>query len=212
MFAAQFNINIKKMEYETSNKQINQQHIIIIKSNNNQTNSLTIKLKKIMTKIKSLFAISTIVVLIASCTKDGETGPQGQAGSNGTNGTNGNANVTSYIIGMTNPSWINGIGNWFYYVDTSHPVQDADHSAFMVYVKVSGLWTSLPCTDVLFGGDKFRFEYNSGGIEFDYDYLSRPINTTYFKVVVIPPARLAGHPNINLNNYAEVKAAYDLKD
>ena len=52
-----------------------------------------------MKKAKLILAISTMIVFLAACSKDGETGPQGQAGANG---TNGNANVTPSIFKVQN--------------------------------------------------------------------------------------------------------------
>lgn len=63
------------MESPVTNTQTNQQHIIIIAPNKNHSNSITSKLKKIMKKLKSIFGICVIAVMIASCEKEENISP-----------------------------------------------------------------------------------------------------------------------------------------
>jgi|SRR6185436_5935286 len=170
-----------------------------------------------MKNLKLILAIFTVSVMIASCEKDGPQGPQGPIGTvgdKGDKGDTGNANVTSYLFSITNPVWSHTAGsNVWYYYDASHPIQEASTCAVMVYIKdLGGNWVSMPITNWFATDDNFIYRHNTGGIEYDYYGPSRPANTTYFKVVVIPPARLSQNPGINLNNYEEVKRAFGLKD
>jgi hypothetical protein len=70
------------MKTPVSNTQNNQQHIVIIKSENKQPISLITKIKNKMKKLKSIFCICTLAVLITSCEKEDTTAPTNVPSSN----------------------------------------------------------------------------------------------------------------------------------
>jgi hypothetical protein len=205
-------IRPETIEASDAKIQINQQHIVIIKSQNKQTTSLISKIKNTMKKLKSILAICILSILITSCAKDGETGPQGSQGPQGAAGTNGSANVSSFTFSISSSAWINGSGDVFYYVK-SHAISDVTGSAVIVYIKDPfGNWTAMPVSNWLYVGDQFIYRYNSGGFELDYYYSTRPSSTRYFKAVIIPPSSRAENPNVNYYNYEEVKTTFKLED
>jgi hypothetical protein len=178
-----------------------------------------------MKEIRSILALSSILLLLASCAKDGETGPQGPAGQDGTNGTDGNANVYSFNYGITQWGWD---GNYVYSeIDDSDGLSisasDIANGALLAYIETSAGWSALPYPYPIGGGTvqfyRGFFDVNHFLIRVsNYDgsnpnppalqaSTSSPRN---IKIVVIPQ-RIA-NPNINVYNYEEVKVAYNLKN
>lgn len=166
-----------------------------------------------MKTIKFLSIIMAVAVIFGSCSK-GDTGATGPAGANGTNGV---ANITSNIWTVTNWGWSSPV----YYVNLSDnnitaTVLNSGLVTTWASVDAGTTWNAIPTTHVgsvenAFWGCEYQvgtlyvtFEWNTQGADGDP-------NSTYsanvqIKDVVIPPAMLAAHPNINWQDYRQVNA------
>ncbi|MFI5218370.1 MAG: collagen-like protein [Bacteroidia bacterium] len=174
-----------------------------------------------MKKLLKIFMMLASISLLISCAKDGETGPQGPAGVNGTNGTNGqdgNANVHTQTF---------TVSNW-YYIAPSYGVDIADfditqdivdNGLVMVYTSNgSGGWQALPYTAYPSSSysSTYVFVHYLNGVTIwktDSD-LTQPVNpgTRTYKVIAVAEAPRIANPNVNWNNYEEVKETFNLKD
>jgi hypothetical protein len=155
----------------------------------------------------------TLGLTLTSCQK-GETGPAGPAG---TNGTNGNANVVSSSI--TTSAWSYVSPSWemtFTYPAITQNI--LDKGAVLVYVQSGTNYYQLPYT--LYPQNTYSrtytFVHYLGGLKVfvtDSD-LTQPSNpgSLTFKVVVIAASQIDENPNVNYDNYEEVKKAFNLKD
>jgi hypothetical protein len=155
--------------------------------------------------IKTCILISAL--LFNSCI--GEQGPQGPAGKDG------NANVQS--SSLTTSSWSYLSPDW--YINFTYPAitQDIlDKGAVLVYVQSGSNYFQLPYTfyPTSTFSRTYTFRHYLGGLSVyvtDSD-LIQPDNPGLltFKVVVIASSALAKHPNVDLNNYNEVKKTFEL--
>lgn len=165
-----------------------------------------------MKTLKTIIIIITLTLFTQGCTKKGEVGPAGKDGS---------SNVSSTVFQASSWSW----SSPNYYVNFNVPEITGDNltsAAIMVYfTKDNTKWTALPFTQYnspsnYFMG--FNTSINRVQITWIYDSsLSQGDNpnvyygvAVQYKVVVIPKAAKDAHPNVNLNNYSEVKKAFDL--
>jgi hypothetical protein len=159
-------------------------------------------------RFKTLVAgIVAGMFLFSSCSKEGPIGPQGVAG------TNGVANIQTSFVTVNTADWAwSSSGYW--YSDFSG-VTISNNAAVLVYlVDNSSANVSLPLT---YEDAQYYFRSGTTYIEMDVssasgtttNTLANPGPTNY-KIVIIPPAMLK--PHVNHTNYAEVKAAYHLKD
>jgi hypothetical protein len=167
--------------------------------------------------MKTLKVIISIVViasttLIQGCTKKGDVGPAGKDGS---------SNVSATVFQASSWSW--SAPN--YYINLNVPEITSDNltsAAIMVYfTKDNTKWIAVPFTqynspyNYLMG-----FNTSIGQVQVTWIYdssLSSGDNpniyygvTTQYKVVVIPKGAKAAHPDVNLNNYSEVKKAFNI--
>ena len=157
--------------------------------------------------------ICLMVLALAGC-KKGDTGP---AGKDGKNGTNGNANVVSSSV--TSSSWTYTAPSWQISFTYSPITQDIiDRGAVLVYIKAGSAYNQLPVTFYPASTYSRTYEVSTAlnGVTIfctDSD-LTQPTNpgSQTFKIVVIAPSQLIKNPNVNLDNYEEVKKAFDLKD
>lgn len=156
-----------------------------------------------------LLLISSL--LVNGCKKEGPPGPAG------------NANVTSRTFYVSSWSW----DSPNYYADFNVPELTADNinsAAVLVYFRTtSGTWYAVPYTQYTSSSDyHMGFITVAGTVEVTWFY-DNPLSsgsdpnafygtTVYYKVVVIPPAERKANPNLDLNNYEAVKAAFHLKD
>ena len=152
----------------------------------------------------------TLGLSFTSC-KKGDTGPAGPAGTNGTNGTNGAANIVNYTVTVNSTDWTLNSTYWYSLYNVSGGIKN--NSAVMVYlVGSTGTHVQLPIT---ISDIETYFRFTSTQIEFDVrsasgtTAVSNP-GALSFRIVVIPPAMIK--PNINIQNYNEVKTAYNLID
>ena len=162
--------------------------------------------------------ISGIVLfLINGCSKDGATGPQGPIGKDGKT----NVITANFTMG----SWL--YKSPYYYENLYVPeltTQNIDSALVMVYFStISSNWLALPYTQYNSPSDYYMgFVTSSDTVQvtwvYDGSLSSGKDPNTYYqttvkcKVVVIPPNERRAHPNVNHHDYAEVKAAYNLKD
>jgi len=180
-------------------------------------------MKKTITVLKKFLSLLIVIIIATAfnaCTK-GDTGPVGPAGANG---TNGNANV--YAATYTVNTWTLYTDNTVYYADFSVSALDANAQSFgavEVFISTnSGTdWVSLPWTT--WGTTNYEMFYitETQLVEVDWRNISGSTIsgsdpntilgvTCKIKIVVIPPALMKS--NVNTHNYAEIKAAYHLKD
>jgi hypothetical protein len=153
--------------------------------------------------------------MFTSCTKDGPAGPQGPAG------TNGAANVSVNNVVATPSNWTaDGNGGWYNIVtnnsfSTSNDLTKCSVSLFLS--NDNSNWQALPFVGYITGQADVNYTYNSTTITVFYDAqtgvasIAQPTSNTYFKAVIIPPAARLANPNVNLHNWAELSAAYNLK-
>ena len=86
-------------------------------------------------------------------------------------------------------------------------------------------WQALPYTypsspayfmefDIAANQVTVNWYYNGSGLGTDPNTIFNftPLNPMPFKIVVIPQRLKNSHPNLNYNNYEEVKKAFNLKD
>ena len=163
-----------------------------------------------------IIKLVTICLLIAgattfsNCAKDGAVGPAGK------DGNDGNANVVSSSI--TSGSWSFVSPSWSQYFTYSAITQDIlNNGAVLVYVAEGVNYYQLPYT--FYPSSSYSRTYNYvhylGGLKVyvtDSDLNTPEPGTLKFKVVVIEASGLMKNPNVDLNNYQEVKKAFNLKD
>jgi hypothetical protein len=158
---------------------------------------------------KTLFSFAILAMMfLVSCTKPGPTGPEGPAGTNGTNGTNGNANVIgTNTVALNSGNW-SAIGSNFEATITAPAITQAivDKGTIMVYEQFGSYWVALPYT---IGKLSVVYYFTLNTVKIDYVYndnsqTPNPGNKTY-RIVAISASAMLAHPNINWENYEEVK-------
>lgn len=183
------------------------------------------------------FAILATMFL-ASCTKEGPIGPQGPAGINGTNGAtgpqgqigpigpqgiqgvagqNGNANVTTRTFTVLDSYWTTSAPNLYVDLIDDHITQDiSDNGTVLVYISNGGGgWVPLPKIEYLSSSIFTQYVpvYYVNGVtiwkmDSDITQSLSPGYTMTVKIVAI--AGVTAIPNIDYNNYEEVKQYYNL--
>jgi len=158
-------------------------------------------------KIKTLIAICAMAVAFTNC-KKGNTGPAGK------DGTNGNANVTSVTLNANSWTWDNA--SQFSYASFSNVsilTNDVvNGGSVMLYEGSSGAFTALPNTFLTLSTN-FSYAANSIIIFKSLSNGSNPSpSAEQYKLVCIPKSAKMANPNVNWNNYSEVKQALQLKD
>jgi hypothetical protein len=183
-----------------------------------------------MKKLKSIFAICTVAVMIASCQKEGPEGPQGiqgiqgEHGLQGVPGQDGNANVHSVTFSYT---WASNDFPFYTYTlncptsnITSVIINDG---AVLGYVSTNNGVNWNPITYYISLGANshiyFRGSISDGnyaviiGRDDGGNVTSSLISSTIkVKVVTIAGSARMENPNVNFNNYEEVKKVFNLKD
>lgn len=174
------------------------------------------------TQIKIMIAVLSMAMAFTNCKKDagpkGDKGEKGEAGINGTDGTNGangNANVKNYSITIHPSDWSynSTYSQWQY----NYYISENFNSAVIAYVMSGNGKQAIPYYEPV-SNCQFDMANNlfasSPYIKFQYinfaSTTTAPSNDQYMYLVVIPPAMIK--PGVNVKNYAEVKAAYNLKD
>jgi hypothetical protein len=157
----------------------------------------------------TLFTIATFIT--NGCKKEGPAGPAGSA----------NVTATNFTVN----SW-----SWdapYYYADFSVPEltsANINSAAVLVYfTTTSGSWIALPYTQYDSPYNYYMgFSSSAGSVQvtwvYDSSFSSGSDPNAYYstsvryKIVVIPKEERIANPNVNLNDYNAVKAAFHLKD
>ncbi len=185
------------------------------------------------TNIIYLFIL--FVFAIASCDKDdevgsqgpvgpqGETGATGATGAQGDTGVQGNANVHSSILQLTPNDWTTS-GSYGYVAsaidsDLTQSIVDSGLVSVFYFITSSGSWTPLPYNQIITYNSyvfcNWTFFYKLNQINFRVEQnIAAPNNPGYtkFKVIAISASQRNANPNINWNDYEEVKTIFNLKD
>ncbi len=169
-----------------------------------------------MKNLRSILAICTLSILIISCAKDGETGPQGVQGPAG---PQGNANVKAYELNVDFSS--SALSSYYerykdvYWSEITSNVYN--YGLVMVYSYYSNSWRALPCEYSISSSNSWmlRYDVHVGYVRLwrQYSNGAIPASGLYgYKIVCIPAASRSAHPDIDYNNYKEVKEAFNLQD
>jgi hypothetical protein len=168
---------------------------------------------KIKLSIMKLAGIALAIgITITSC-KKGDTGPQGPQGNNGVSGIV-NTTLTAPASSWTWDNTTKTSDAQFYVAALSQSIVNT--GAVMAYEDAgSGIWIPLPSTFVAAANltyhTSFYFKLNTIQISrFVSDESNPGQYPSTFRLVVIPPAMVK--PNVNMNNFAEVKSAYNLTE
>lgn len=157
-----------------------------------------------------------ILVLMASisatfsCTKEGKEGPPGPAG------TNGNANVKSSNFTIYSWDWTTS-GN-MKYVDINSSLITTDivnSGSVLMYMKYGGFWQALPFTYPQGATSQlFRYYYSDNFVQIQVTQETGipSLPDFEFKLVAISSSARLSNPDINLNNYYQVKEVFSLND
>ena len=147
-----------------------------------------------------------------SCSEDGATGATGQAGADG------NANVIgTNTVTTTSSNWTSYSSGalWGTSLNVSGITQSIlDRGIVSVFKSdSSGSWTALPFT---FGNQSWFYSFGVGFVNIsttntNITSFANPASQT-FRVVIVSASNKMANPNINWNNYKEVKDALKLKD
>jgi hypothetical protein len=168
-------------------------------------------------KLRTLaIGILGTMIVFTSCTKVGPTGLTGATGPTGLTGSNGAVNVVNQYLAIT-PSqlvWDSTSNQWGYKYYTVN-FNSSTNAAVLVYVLSNNGYEATPYTNsvknysVSFANNLIQtnpyiyFEYYNGT-----STCPLPTSNINVQLVIIPPAMII--PNVNHNNYAEVKTAYNL--
>lgn len=159
-----------------------------------------------MKKITIVGIFALTLLMFGACTKSKDGAP-------GAQGPQGNANVSASTQTTTDSSWtlINS-NNWL----ATFNVPEITSSVFsggtiQVFIGDGTVWTAMPYS---YGIEQYNYSHELGLITISMTNSdgSAPSNpgVVQFKFVVIPPAAMLLHPNVNLQNYNELKATYKL--
>ena len=181
--------------------------------------------------------MAMMALSMAACKKEGPigaTGPQGEQGERGATGATGatgaqgpvgatgatgNANVSSAIFNATSANWAYTAPN--YYVELLMPEITADifdSGAVLVYLRQGNSYHAVPLTFYSTASYSTTVEISHSigavGVIWTDSDLTQPLNpgARTFKVVIIAGSQRAAQPDVDLNNYEAVKAAYGLTD
>ena len=163
--------------------------------------------------MKNLFKKVVLICLVATFTSCSEDGKDGMAGTNGTNGTNGNANVVGTTDFTILPTDWQTTGNLKSVTITNNGVtQNIVNSVIVIFFQNSvSSYLAIP----------FSYQGIDRGFAFGLNYIqitlsaSSPITVTantVIRAVIISSSNRMANPNVNWNNYAEVKDKFKLKD
>lgn len=168
-------------------------------------------------KTKNKFVLGLMILsiaLLSSCAKDGDVGPAGK---------DGNANVTSVTLTASSWNWSTA-DYWRYNNWTGVSILTSEvcnTGAVMLYQTSGGVNIQLPITQTTSTGSTVEhdwYTYAVGGVsiyvenaDFSDPISQLPIPTTY-KLVCIPSKAMLAHPEVDLKNYEQVKAVFNLKD
>lgn len=155
-------------------------------------------------KTKIIFSLLATVICLSACKKD-KTEYQ-PAGAYVTTGSNNNT-VKTYDFTVLTSDWTD-LGNEKTYTYTGIPVSTSMDGAVMVYYKgTTNQYTALPL--IINSTQSMQFTFSTYW-SIDVYLEGLPAQLCSFRAVIIPPGGSIG--KVNINNYAEVKQAFNLKD
>ncbi len=165
--------------------------------------------------MKTLLKKSIVLLLIFtifSCSKDGATGATGQAGANG------NANVIgTNTVTTTSSNWTSYSSGalWVTNINVSGITQSIVDKGIVCVFKsdTNGTWIALPFT---IGNQSWFYTFGVGFVSINttntnITSFANPASQT-FRVVIVSASNKIANPNVNWNNYEEVKDVLNLKD
>lgn len=181
--------------------------------------------------IAAIFAVTLFT--FTGCKKETVQGPAGATGATGPAGTNGNANVISSStfalnnwVDLTNDGTNFECSNAISWSAISQDIKDK--GIVMVYLQDNSNleWIALPYSKSFslgggYGSVFYSFGINVGLIKIyatgfaDAGSLSSSDFNSYnfiVRAVAIPSSNRIAHPEVDLNNYEEVKKVFNLKD
>lgn len=169
--------------------------------------------------IKAIMTITGIVLALTlnSCKKV-EKGPAGPAGATGATGAAGETGPSgpeakTYYVQCTY-----GAGDTYreFYGVTNYEANDA-LLVYLVYVGAGGGTYCTPISATVYGIDYLTVHLESTGVVSFSTFAAGTYSSPWasdqvvnYKIVHIKSTGLIKHPNVDLNNYEEVKAAYNL--
>lgn len=169
--------------------------------------------------MKTIIYSVLAMILVTSCAKDGDTGPQGPPGANG------NANIKSVSFSVSPGDWSTygtpGSANHGKYYQKSIP-QITNTIMFtgmvMGYLVNNDFEGNLPVT--LYPASNYHVQINGfhgvGAYEVGIyqSNLSTPniVGTFSFRVVIADGTLRAMNPDLDWNNYQEVKKRFNFVD
>jgi hypothetical protein len=163
--------------------------------------------KKTITGIRLVLWVLLYCTVFTACKK--EAGPKGDTGAPG------NSNVIGLdAVTVTADQWLNSGDVWFAYLDVPEITQEVvDHGLVQVYALYNNNWWTLPYMQ---GIQQTTFAILPAQVMLYRANLSntpagQPSDRQY-RVVVVAPSQLDAHPDVNWNNYTEVKEALDLEN
>jgi hypothetical protein len=154
---------------------------------------------------------------LASCKKV-EKGPAGPAGPTGATGETGATGANGPEAKTYNVQFTYGAGETYreFYGVTNYEPNDA-LLMYLVYQGVGGGTYCTPISATVYGIDYLTvYLENSGVVSFStfaagtYSSPWSSDEIVHYKIVHIKSSGLIKHPDVDLNNYEEVKEAYDL--
>ncbi len=148
-----------------------------------------------------VLALVTIMLTFNSCRK-GDTGPQGPTG---------NANVIGTNT-ITVSSWNASGHNWTADLLTNAITPDiVDYGSVQVFIQYGNEWWALPDIN---GVNVTQFGFSDGYVSLlnsntdDTQALYPGVQT--FRIVIISSSNAKAHPDMNWNNYEEIKQTYSI--
>lgn len=166
-----------------------------------------------MKKYISKIIIITVSLLLSNCKKE-VTGPKGDKGEKGDKGSSNSIITNTYTVNSW--VWDNSSKMRTDAIFTNQISQNIlDNGAIMVYENFGGSWIALPETFVVSQNVTYHVVFscslNTIALEkFLSDESDPGSNSSVFKVVIIPLCMIK--PNVNINNYSEVKETYGLSE
>ncbi len=180
------------------------------------------------------FFLLLLLVVLQSC-KKGDTGPagpqgatgaqgqQGPAGQNGADGQDGNANVFSTTWDVPVGAWVQS--NPIYYADitdyniTQDILDNGSVQVFMESPTLAGAWLNMPWTEITTSAyfTQWNFAYNLNVVRIskqdsDNTQTGLPTSTRRFKIVTIESYAMEANPDVNWQDYQQIKETFELEN
>ena len=164
-------------------------------------------MKKSITTSSAFAIVAIAVALTFSACKKGDTGPAGK------DGKDGNANVIG-TNNVTISSWSSGGTNWTATITVAGITQSIiDKGSVSVFVQYGSDWWSMPDIN---GKNSMQYGFGVGYVNLlnqnsDGTLPTNPGSKT-FRVVFISASAKEANPNVNWQDYNQVKQLMHLAD